>query len=78
MKKCILGYCQLSNRILVVELKGKPFKKFIIVVYAPTPQSTEKIEKFYSMFDNVKAQCKLQEIIMVVGDLNAKVGDKRA
>lgn len=29
------------------------------------------------MLDNAKAQCKLQEIIIIMGDLNAKVGNDR-
>lgn len=46
LKKCLLEYCQLSERIIVVKLNGKPFNISNIVVYAPTAQSTEEqIEK---------------------------------
>lgn len=46
LKKCILEYCQLSERILVVKLKGKAFN-ISINMYAQTAQSTgEEIESF--------------------------------
>lgn len=55
MKKCTLGYCQLSERIIGVKLKGKPFKLPIIVAYSWTAQRTEEIEMFICTIDNAKA-----------------------
>lgn len=50
MKKCVLGYGQLSKRILIDKLKGKLFNSSIVVVYAPTEQITEEeIEIFFSV-----------------------------
>ena len=73
--KCVLGFWQVSDRVLLVKLKGKPFNISIIVVYAPTSESTEDdIESFYDNLDTAKAHCKSHEIILVMGDLNAKVG----
>ena len=47
----------------------------IIQVYAPTSEHTdEEIEAFYEDIDKAKRQCKSQEIVLVMGDLNAKVG----
>lgn len=62
VKKCVLGYSQLSDKILLAKLKGKPFNIPIVVVYSPTAQSMKK------------SQCKMQEISIVMRDLNAKVG----
>ncbi|MGX9987587.1 reverse transcriptase domain-containing protein [Soonwooa purpurea] len=77
--RCVLGYCQLSERILIVKLRGTPFNIAIIVVYAPTAQSNdEEIDTFYTTLDNARAQLKSQEIIIVMGDLNAKVGSDTA
>lgn len=45
MKKCLLGYYQLLQ-ILVVKLRRKPFNIFIIIVYTLTAQSMdEEIER---------------------------------
>lgn len=71
MKKCLLGYCQLSEIILLVKLQGNLFNLFIIVVYALTEE--EETDKFYNTIDNVKTQCKLQEITIIRKDLNAEM-----
>lgn len=44
MKKCLLEYCQLSERIIMVRLNGKPFNISIIVVYAPTAVQKNKLK----------------------------------
>ena len=39
--KCVLGYWAVSDRVLLVKIQGQPFNISIIVVYAPTAESTE-------------------------------------
>lgn len=74
MKKCLLGYCQLSGIILLVKLQGNLFNIFIIVVYSLTAQSTEEeTDTFYSTIDNVSTQYKLQEITIIRKNLNAEM-----
>ena len=44
-------------------------------MYAPTAESTEEeIDIFYETLEEAKAQCKSDEINIIMGDLNAKVG----
>lgn len=51
---------------------------FIIVVHAPTEESTEKeIGKFYCIIGDAKIQCKSQGITIIMGDLNVKSGKER-
>lgn len=56
MKKCILGYYQLSDRILVDssdKKKAKPFNIWIVILYAQTERRMEEIiEKFYCTLGN--------------------------
>lgn len=67
MKKCVIRYCQLPECILVVELN------------ATTAQITdEEIETLCSMFDNCKFQCKSQEFIIMIGEMNSNVGTEGA
>lgn len=47
LKKRILEYCQLSEIILVVKLKGEPFNISVIVAYAQQ-HKVQKIKKFKS------------------------------
>ena len=72
----VLGYCALSDRILLVRIHGKPFNLSIIQVYAPTSASSEEeIEDFYSDLEDAHKKCGNHDIVM--GDLNAKVGGEQ-
>lgn len=76
--KTILGYWAISDRVLLVKLKSAPFNISIIQCYAPTCDSSdEDLEAFYEDMDKAIHQCKSQEVIMVLGDLNSKVGEER-
>ena len=72
-----LGYWPLTDRILLIKIQGKLFNISIIVVFATTTDcNEEEINMFYDNLDMAKGQCKSQEIIIVMGDLNAKVGSE--
>ena len=50
----------------------------IIQVYAPTSASPEEnIEYFYSDLEDAYKKCGNQDIVIVMGDLNAKVGGEQ-
>ena len=69
--KCLIGYWTISDRIMLVKLKGKPFDNSIIQVYAPTAdKSEEEHEQFYNDLGMAKSQCKSQDIVIVMGDFN--------
>ncbi|XP_012941986.1 craniofacial development protein 2, partial [Aplysia californica] len=73
--KTLKGYLTISDRVMLVRLKGSPFDTTIIQAYAPTSESTEdEIEKFYDEINQAKTHCKSQDIVIVMGDFNAKVG----
>ena len=73
--KCVLGWWDLSDRVLLVKLRGKPFGFSIIQIYAPTAESSEdELEKFYDTIEKAKKLYKSQETAIVMGNLNAKVG----
>lgn len=64
-----------SERIIVITLKCKWFNLSIVNVYAPT-EDKEDNEKdlFYSEVQKVIDEVPKHNILMVVGDMNAKVG----
>ena len=75
----VTGCWQLSDRVILVKIAAKPVGLNIIQVYAPTADySDEDIETFYEQVDSARSQCKPEEITLVVGDLNAKVGCGRS
>ena len=78
VSKSVLGYCALSDRILLVMIHGKPFNLSIIQLYAcMSASSEEEIEDFYSDQEDAYKNCGNQDIVIVMGDLNAKVGGEQ-
>ena len=68
VSKSVLGHCDLSDRILLVRIHGKPFNLSIIQVYAPTSASSEEdIEDFYGDLEDAYKKCGNQDIVIVMG-----------
>ncbi len=58
-----------------MRLKGVPFNICIIQVYAPTSEhDEEEVDQFYSEVNQAREQYKEHEVIIMMGDHNAKVG----
>ena len=69
------GHLAISDRIIMVKIRGLVVDINIIQVYAPTQEAPDQeILKFYSDLEKIKNLCKSNEIVIVMGDLNAKVG----
>ena len=67
----------MSDRVLLTKLNAKPLNMNIIQVYAPTSSSSEEaVEKFYEDIETAKKQSKSQEVTIIMGDFNAKIGNK--
>ncbi|ESO12300.1 hypothetical protein HELRODRAFT_158785 [Helobdella robusta] len=50
----------------------------VIQVYAPTSESSEEdLEAFHSDLDDALETCKSQKVVIVMGDLNSKVGSEK-
>ena len=61
---------------MVVKLKGTPANINIIEAYAPTSTSSEEnLEDFYHDLDKAMSICKSSEMKIVMGDVNAKIGE---
>jgi len=76
--RSVLSFWPKSDRTMLVKLKASPFNVNIIVVYAPTAEAEEEdIDNFYDSLNEVYSCCKSQEITIVMGDFNAKVGSER-
>ena len=74
INKAVLGYWPVSDRIIMMKIQGKPFNIAIVQVYAPTSASTDnEIEEFYNLLESTLDQVKSNEVLVVMGDMNAKV-----
>ena len=75
LKYNIIGYWAISDRVILVKFDSKHFNISVIQVYAPMQDATkEESEEFYGQLDKARGHCKSQEVIIVMGDLNAKIG----
>ena len=76
--KSVLGFLPVNERCLLLKLKGKPFNISIIQVYAPTTDhSEEELEEFYESVNSTIKEVKSTDVLIVMGDFNAKVGDQK-
>ena len=76
--KSMIGFWPISDRAMLMKLDAKPFKIAIIQVYAPTQDhSEEEVEEFYEQINNALKYVKSQEMRIVMGDWNAKVGREK-
>lgn len=78
IKEAVLGYETVSDRIVSVKLRAQPINLNVIQVYAPTSSSTQdEIETFYGDLIKTISKCPNRELLYVIGDFNAKVGNTR-
>ncbi|ESO11850.1 hypothetical protein HELRODRAFT_166921 [Helobdella robusta] len=77
MSKNLENFWAVSNRVLLVRIHAKPFNLPVIQVYAPTSESSEGLDAFYSDLDNALKTYKSQKIVIMMGDLNAKLAQKK-
>ena len=72
----ISSFNTISDRIVTVKLKTKPVNLNIIQVYAPqSGRPDEEVESFYNDLQSARDKIPKREICIVMGDLNAKVGE---
>ena len=74
----MIGYFPISDRVMMLKLKGQPFDISIVQGYAPTTDSSDdEVEKFYDDMKNAMKYVKCGEVVIVMGDFNAKVGSEK-
>ena len=74
----LMGYNPVNNRLISVRLRGQAKNVKLIQVCAPTSAATdEEIETFYETLQQEINNKDRQDILIISGDLNAKVGAKQ-
>ena len=70
------SYNCVNDRIVTAKLNTKPAPINLIQVYAPTAEcEDEVIENFYNDLQTVTDKIPRREVCIIMGDLNAKVGE---
>lgn len=74
--RALIGYDTVGPRILKARFRTSCGKATVIQVYAPTADSTdEEIDEFYTTLQETMQCTSTQDLTVLMGDLNAKVGD---
>jgi len=71
----LVAYEPISDRVLVVRLNARPGNITLIQVYGPMTAATdEEMEMFYQDLSQAVKQVPKRDMLLVMGDFNAKVG----
>ncbi|GFS06853.1 craniofacial development protein 2-like [Elysia marginata] len=74
----MLGYLPVSKRNILIKIHATPFNLAILQTYAPTSDySDEDVDKYYEEVKDVLKEVKSSEVLIVMGDMNAKVGNQK-
>ena len=63
--------------MISVNFQGKPFNTTVVQVYAPTSNAEEaEVEQFYEDLQDFLEQTSKKDVLLIIGDWNAKVGSQ--
>ncbi|XP_055387796.1 craniofacial development protein 2-like [Condylostylus longicornis] len=75
LRKSLLIWKPVSNRIISARLNSKVKKITIVQCYAPTETATAEVkDEFYEQLTSVLSSVPKSDILLLTGDFNAKVG----
>ena len=75
--QAILGYNTISDRIISTRFRSQPVNISVLQIYAPTTGAEEdEIEEFYDKLRETLDNIPKGDILVVMGDFNAKVGQQ--
>src|SRR5215467_2817125 len=77
LAKSVMKYHIVSDRIISIRLLGKPVNITVIQIYAPTTDAEEEdVDIFYDQLQaEIDKTCN-QDLLLITGDWNAKVGNQ--
>lgn len=74
-KKSVIEWTPISERLMVARLKSRYTKLSVIQCYAPTNDAEEEPkDTFYLQLQQALDSVPSHDVLLVIGDLNAKVG----
>ena len=76
ISQCLLGYKPVNDRVLYMRVKAHPANISIVQFYAPTSDANEEaMNMFYEALQNTLDEIAERDVLIVMGDANAKVGE---
>ncbi|KAL9969650.1 hypothetical protein ACROYT_G021887 [Oculina patagonica] len=75
-KRALLEWTPISKRIITARFYSKYKKMTVIQAYAPTNDTVdEEKDEFYNQLQDTVSSCNRHDMIAVMGDMSAKVGN---
>ena len=75
---CLESWMPVSDRIMTARFTSRFIKTTVVQVYAPTNEADEETKNsFYDMLQKVTDEIPRHDMIMMMGDWNAKIGAKQ-
>ena len=75
-KAALMEWTPISKRIITARFYSKYKKLTVVQAYAPTNDAMdEEKNDFYKQLQDTVSRCNINDLIVVMGDLNAKVGN---
>ncbi|XP_030761955.1 craniofacial development protein 2-like [Sitophilus oryzae] len=76
LSNSVCNFVPVSDRCMMIQIEGTPLNVNIIQTYAPTSESSEEeLERWYDELEQVYKLTKQHDINIIMGDMNAKVGE---
>ncbi len=76
--KRVSGVDQISDRVMLIKLSAEPVDIVVVQVYMPTTEhEDEEIEMMYEQLEEILSKQKGTDCVVVMGDMNAVVGEGR-
>ena len=77
VQNAVLGCNFKNNRMISARFQGKPFNITVIQIYAPTSNAEEaEGEQFYEDLQHLLELTPQKDVLLIIGDWNAKVGSQ--
>ena len=76
--KNVMGFEPINERICKIRLKGKYHNTTLINIHVPKEEKDDVKEQFYAELQQVQEKVPKHDLLIILGDCNAKIGREKA